>query len=87
MQKKYILTALIVLGAFSLGGVAFAWSGVWHNPNWISSGTVIDEKKLGESLQYLYDEIEEDRDTLGDLSCGVGQTVRWNGSVWHCSTL
>ncbi len=50
---KYV--SVFVAGVVFASGLVYAWNAVWHGTDWIKSGAVIESKKLGESLQYLYE--------------------------------
>lgn len=67
-------TALtIALGIMLAAGITYAWSANWHDPaTWVSDGSVIQADKLGESLQYLYDENEARKQEIANLSNMVG---------------
>lgn len=86
--KKFIQNTIV---AFSIGllfsaGSVSAWSAIWHTPSsWISNGAIVQADKLGESLQYLYNRLQNKTDTLASISCSSGQTVTWNGSRWACT--
>lgn len=73
MHKTKTFVSIVALAAlFVGGGIAYAWSAVWHSPSsWISEGSIIDSQKMGESLQYLYDQVTALTASIADLNDAV----------------
>lgn len=77
MKNKILRnTKPVLIGIFTaltlISGITFAqtqWLKKWHNPNdWIQPGRVISSKQLGESLNYLYNKVQNGLSvTLGTM--------------------
>ncbi len=63
LKDKFLLAPLKYVSVFVAGvvfasGLVYAWNAVWHGTNWVQNGKVINAKSIGESLQYLYEQVE-----------------------------
>ncbi len=63
---KYV--TVFVAGVVFASGLVYAWNPVWHGTDWVQSGKVINAKSIGESLQYLYEQVESLKNELGAVS-------------------
>ena len=72
LKDKFLLTpfkyvSVFVAGVIFASGLVYAWNAVWHGTDWVQSGKVINAKNLGESLQFLYEKIEDLNTRLNNI--------------------
>ncbi len=72
LKDKFLLTPLkyasvFVAGIIFASSLVYAWNAIWHGTDWVRPGAIIESQKIGENMQYLYEQINDLKTEIANL--------------------